>query len=78
MHLSVKTLSRKVRDELQISIGQLIRQELVKTAKKYLSENMPVNEVADLLHFEESNHFSAFFKHYSGMTPTAFQNQKVQ
>ena len=78
MHLSVKTLSNKVRDQLQISIGQLIRQEIIQTARKLLQENRPVKEVAFELGFEETNHFSSFFKNYTTLTPTEFQNKKYK
>jgi len=78
MNMSVKSLTNKVREKLQISIGQLIRQEIVHSAKSFLKQGMPVNEVAFRLGFEESNHFSSFFKHHTGLTPTDFQNQKVQ
>lgn len=74
MHMSIKTLSRKVKDKLQISIGQLIRQEIIKTAKNYLSENWPIHKIALELGFEEANHFSAFFKHYTGQNPSKYKN----
>ncbi|MEO1048979.1 MAG: AraC family transcriptional regulator [Bacteroidota bacterium] len=78
MNLSIKTLSHKVRSKLNTSIGQIIRQEMIRTAKTHLLNGHPVHEVAVLLHFEEPNHFSAFFKHYTGLTPTDFIRQKVQ
>lgn len=77
MHTSVKTLSRKVREKLNISIGQLIRQELIVSAKKHLRENhLSIQETAFELGFEEPNHFSAFFKTYTGLTPTDFKSKK--
>ncbi|MBL6445086.1 AraC family transcriptional regulator [Fulvivirga sp. 29W222] len=78
MNLSVKTLSRKVKDKLQVSIGQLIRQEIIKTSKKYLKIGMSVNEIARTLNFEEPNHFTAFFKQYVGVPPSDYPNPKVQ
>ncbi|MCG8577868.1 MAG: AraC family transcriptional regulator [Flavobacteriales bacterium] len=72
MHYSVKTLSKKVRDKLQITLGQVIRQEILKTAKLRLLQHVPVQEVARELHFEESNHFTAFFKHYEGISPSDY------
>gem|GEM_PF-1853285 len=33
---------------------------------------MPVNKVVYELGFSEANHFSAFFKTYSGLTPTGY------
>ena len=73
MHLSVKTLSKKVKDKLNITLGQLIRQELVKTAKVLLHSDIPIKEIAYQLGFEEANHFSTFFKHYANQTPTDYQ-----
>lgn len=78
MHMSVQTLSKKVQEKMQVSIGQLIRQQILLTAKKRLDEGVSIKEIAHLLNFEESNHFSAFFKHYAGLTPTQYQERKVQ
>lgn len=78
MHLSVQALSKKVSEKLNISIGKLIRLETIKTAKKLLSEGRNVQEVSRLLHFEEPNHFSAFFKQYTGDSPSAYRLEKVQ
>ena len=63
---------------MQITIGQLIRQQIILTAKKHLDTQMSVKEVSHLLSFEDHNNFSSFFKHYTGLTPTAYQNKKVQ
>lgn len=76
LNMSVKTLSKKVKDRLHISLGQLIRQEIITKAKKYLADNQSIQEVAFTLGFEEPNHFSAFFKHYTGQSPSNFQDQK--
>ena len=78
MNMSVKTLSNKVRQKLQISLGQLIRQEIVRTAKKNLLEKTPINEVANMLGFEEANHFSTFFKHHTKTTPSQFLKKKYK
>ncbi|MDW3646941.1 MAG: AraC family transcriptional regulator [Bacteroidia bacterium] len=73
--ISIKALSRKVKEKLNMSVGQLIRTELIRSAKLMLME-LPVKEVAYALGFEEANHFSSFFKKYAGMPPTAFQQKK--
>ena len=78
MHLSVKSLSRKVRDKMNASLGQLIRMELIKTAQELLGEDLPIAQISRRLSFEEPNHFSAFFKHYTGLTPSEFQNKKYK
>ena len=76
MHLSVKALSKKVKDKMNVSLGQLIRLELTQTAQNLLSQEASITEVAYALGFEEPNHFSAFFKKYSGETPSQFQIKK--
>ncbi len=76
MNLSVKTLSKKTRNKLNSSLGQLIRSELISSSKLRLAENVPVNEVAYQMGFEEPNHFSNFFRHYTGKTPSEFKSKK--
>lgn len=76
MNLSIKVLSKKARTKMNASLGQLIRLELINTAKLMLLDNAPVYSIAHRLGFEEANHFSRFFKHYSGITPTYFKLKK--
>lgn len=76
MHLSIKALSTKVRAKLNTSLGQLLRLELIHTAKLMLLEGATVTSISHQLGFEEPNHFSRFFKHYSGETPTDFLSKK--
>lgn len=73
LHLSTKALSKKVKDKLQVSLGQLIRHELVQSARKKLLQEDTVKDVALQLGFEEPNHFSAFFKQHTGITPTTYK-----
>lgn len=76
MNLSIKTLSKKVQSKMNISIGQLIRLELINTAKLMLIDGENIVQTAQNLGFEEANHFSRFFKHYTGVTPTQFKLKK--
>ncbi len=78
MHLSVKGLSKKVKDKLQTTVGQLIRNELLFSAKNMLDQEASVNDVAYALGFEEAQHFSSFFKHYTGNTPSQYRFQKYK
>lgn len=73
MHLPIKTLSKKVKDKLNVTLGQLIRQEVVNTAKTLLKTDIPVKEIAWELGFEEASHFSAFFKHHTTFSPLAYR-----
>lgn len=76
MNLSVKALSNKVKSKMNITLGQLIRLELINTAKLMLLEDASVTAISRTLGFEEPNHFSRFFKHYSGDSPTKFKSKK--
>ncbi len=76
VNLSVKALSKKVRAKMNTSLGQLIRLELINTAKLMLIDGENINAIAHQLGFEEANHFSTFFKHYSGTTPSDFKSKK--
>ncbi len=76
MNLSIKSLSTKVQAKMNTSLGQLIRLELINSAKLMLIENESISLVSRRLGFEEPNHFSRFFKHYSGITPTDFKLKK--
>lgn len=76
MSLSIKVLNDKVKSKMNITLGQLIRHELVNSAKLMLLENESVASISRKLGFEEPNHFTSFFKHYSGSTPTDFREKK--
>lgn len=76
MNLYVKSLSRKVSQKMKLTLGAIIRNEVLETAKRSLLQGASVKEVALQLKFEEANHFTAFFKHYTGSTPTAFLGKK--
>ncbi|UII81706.1 AraC family transcriptional regulator [Flagellimonas sp. CMM7] len=76
MNLSVKALSKKTRAKMNASLGQLIRNELISTSKKLLVQEASIKDIAYKLGFEEANHFSHFFKNYTGSTPTDYKIKK--
>ena len=76
MKVSVKTLTKKVQSKMNVSLGQLIRLELINTAKLMLINDEKIIHISQNLGFEEPNHFSSFFKRYSGVTPSNFKSQK--
>lgn len=78
MNLSVKALSKKVKDKIHTSLGKLIRHELIRSSKALLIEEHPVQDIAFQLGFEEVSHFSNFFTHQTGESPSQFKLQKVQ
>lgn len=76
MNLSIKVLSQKVRLKMNTSLGQLIRLELINSAKLMILDGQSIASISRQLGFEEPNHFSRFFKHYSKLTPTQFKLKK--
>lgn len=78
--MSIPAVSKKVQQKLQRTIGSLVREKLISESKQLLSKNWPVVDIAYDLGFEAPNHFSAFFKNYTGQTPSDFRHsiQKVQ
>lgn len=76
MNLSVKALSKKARAKMNASLGQLIRNEVISTSKRLLNQDASIKDVAYELGFEEANHFSHFFKNYTGNTPTDYKIKK--
>ncbi len=77
MNMSIKTMSRKIKNKLNTTFRLMIRNELVLAAKRRLTEGVPIKEIASELHFEEANHFTRFFKNSTGLTPTDYK-RKVQ
>jgi AraC-like DNA-binding protein len=72
MNLSPKALSKKVKDKLNITIGRLIRNQIIVSAKLMLQEGKRVKDISNDLAFEESSHFSSFFKNYTNQTPSQY------
>ena len=73
MNLSIKTLSKKVKNKMNTSLGQLIRSEIIESAKIKLAQNENVKDVAYALGFEEVSNFSSFFKNHIGKSPSAYK-----
>ncbi|PKV50603.1 AraC-like DNA-binding protein [Aquimarina sp. MAR_2010_214] len=78
MNLSPKALSKKVKEKMQTSLGKLIRHEMINTSKSLLAKNLTVKEISLELGFEEPNHFSNFFRHYTGESPSHFKHKKYK
>ncbi len=74
LFMSIKTLSRKVKDQLNMTVGDLLRTELINTAK-ILLKVATIKATARELGFKEANHFSAYFKKYTGLTPSEYQGK---
>ena len=78
MNLSIKALSKKVKDKMHTSLGKLIRHEIIMTSKTLLLEDVSIQDVSFITGFVEVSHFSNFFAHQTGTSPSQFKLQKVQ
>ncbi|MDH7448136.1 helix-turn-helix domain-containing protein [Aquimarina sp. 2201CG14-23] len=77
MNLTPKALSKKVKDKMQTSLGKLIRYQMIDTSKLMLSQNLSIKDISLEMGFEEPNHFSNFFRHYTGESPSQFKTSIV-
>ncbi len=69
-------LSQAVSATLGRTAHALISDRLLIEAKKLLRHtDLPVNEVADYLGFDEPTHFGRFFKRHTSLTPLNFRQQ---
>ncbi|MFS4457298.1 helix-turn-helix transcriptional regulator [Maribacter sp. 2304DJ31-5] len=73
MNISVKALSKKVKERMNVTLGELIRAQLIDSAKTMLQQGEIVKEVAFSLGFEEPNNFSKFFAQHTGVAPSIFK-----
>ena len=67
-------LSRKFKQEMGISVSGYIRLIRVERSKLILSTtNTPIHQIADMLHFASSSHFSESFREVVGKTPQQYR-----
>ena len=72
-------LSRKFKKEMGVSIGTYIKYVRVERSKLMLvSTANPISQIADMLHFASSSHFSEAFREVVGKPPQQYriENQK--
>lgn len=74
LNIHVNHLNKALKEITGDTTSGLINSRIIQEAKRLLkSTTWPVNEIAWTLGFEESNHFSAFFKRSTGNTPKQFR-----
>ena len=67
-------LSRSFKAEMGVGISQYIRAARVEKAKTLLeTSEMSIGEIADLLHFASSSHFSGAFRELVGVLPQQYR-----
>ena len=67
-------LSRKFNIEMGVPISTYIKQVRVERSKLMLTSTaMPIAQIADLLHFASSSHYSEAFREVTGQTPQQYR-----
>jgi AraC-like DNA-binding protein len=74
MAVSVRTLQNRLKEE-GVVFSDLLTEIRERLAKKYLRENMTVEEITYLLGYSEPSSFRKAFKKWSGITPKEFRER---
>lgn len=79
LHTSPQNLNLICRKNSQLSANQHITQQLLLEAKRnILHTDKSINELADLLRFNDGSYFVKFFKRHTGETPNQFRSRYLQ
>ncbi|WP_116789430.1 helix-turn-helix domain-containing protein [Flavobacterium psychrotrophum] len=74
LNVHVNHLNKSLREILGLSTSQLIRNRVLQEARVLLkTTSWTVAEISGCLGFEESNHFSTFFKKTTNLSPLQFR-----
>lgn len=74
LHTTPQNLNAACRRHTGHSASQLIQQQLMLEAKRYLlHSDLPISEIAELLQFTDASYFIKFFKKSMGITPKQFR-----
>lgn len=74
MNVSVSRLSAVIKEVTSMTPGQIVRNELINTAKRMLANSdKNVSEICYELEFEDPSYFGRFFKRETGFTPSVFR-----
>ena len=76
LHLTVSHCIRLFKKQFEISPIQYLQQIRMEQAKILLLETeIPIKDIADRLCFYDSQHFSASFRKYYGLSPSQFRQK---
>lgn len=77
LHITLKHLNRICNEILSKTATAVIAERIVLEAKRMLADKeLPVNEIANTLGFDDYSYFSRFFKKQTGMSPTDFRKPR--
>lgn len=80
IHVNSSYLSRKFKEEADLTVTEFITGKRIEEAKLYLKKrNNSVTDLALMLGFNNLNYFSKVFKKHTGNTPTQYaENHTVK
>ena len=73
LNISEKQLNEVVNSKSGMSTSQLIYNQIIMEAKRFLKTGISAKETAYELNFDDPGHFSKFFKNQTGVSPSQFQ-----
>lgn len=74
LYVTAKYLGEVVKEQTGLPALHLIHNRLFQESKYWLRiSGLSIKEIAGKLNFDNSSHFSRFFKHISGYNPTDYQ-----
>jgi AraC family transcriptional activator of pobA len=75
MNLSTYQLNAITKETLGKTSSELMNEHIILEAKRYLlATSDQINQIADLLGYEDASYFIRFFKKHTGHSPEAFRN----
>ncbi|PAB60105.1 helix-turn-helix domain-containing protein [Anaeromicrobium sediminis] len=76
MLVSQKTINQATRTVVDLSAKQFIIDRILLEIKRYLSQGeLTINEISDLMGFDEPSNLTKFFKRYEGVSPKEFRTE---
>lgn len=77
IHVNASHLSRKFKQETDMTITDYINHKRVEEAKLYLQRgNIPITDIAFMVGFNDLNYFSRVFKKITSLTPSEYIRKK--
>jgi len=78
LNIHVNHLNKALKEITGKTTTQLINNRILQESRILLQDTgLSIAEIGWSLGFEAANHFSGFFKSRTGITPTAYRNQKL-
>ena len=78
LHMSLRTLQRRLNNE-GTSYRGLLDETRRELAAHYMAEShRPINEITYLLGFSEPSNFSRAFRRWTGKSPSAYRAQSLE